>query len=245
LPNRYNITSFWDNNTIRLEIKQNQKVYVRTNDQDYDTLFIFANPPKPPVPPKAKYFGLGVHNIGINYGLLPSEQDVYLDGGAWVVGSLNITDAAGDVSIMGPGVLSGEFEVWENVKDLPFSDSFPYMMIHTDGTVFPSFNLTVQGITIVASPWFNFGTNLNGSKFIDNLHIISPWTYNTDGLGIGSRGHTTHTFVFNNDDTIQAEYTYDSDMTVSNCVLAGRNPLPGLGMDILVNQILTRQPYPT
>lgn len=106
-------------------------IALRTN---FDTLFIFANPPKPPVPPGAKYFGPGIHNMGVDYRLLPSEHDVYLDGGAWVVGSINISDAKQDVHIMGPGTLSGEFEVWENVKDLPWPETFPYMMIHTDYT---------------------------------------------------------------------------------------------------------------
>ena len=241
LPSRYNITSQWDRSTIEFTIKQNEKVYVRTNDQDFDILFIFANPPKPPVPPGAKYFGPGIHNVGVDYRLQPSEHDVYLDGGVWVVGSINISDATEDIHLMGPGTLSGEFEFWENIKDLPWPDTFPYMMIHTDYThpFSHSFDLIVEGITIVASPFYNLCPMfLNGSKYIDNLHIISPWTYNTDGLHLGTKGQTSNTFVFNNDDTIMPEYIYNGDMTVSNCVLAGRNPfLIGYGY------FLTSDPY--
>jgi hypothetical protein len=199
-------------------------VYVRTNDQDLDTLFINAIPLKPPVPIGAKYFGPGVHNIGLDYALLPSEQDVYLDGGAWVIGSLHTNDIAGDLRIIGPGVLSGEFEVWENVfPSLSFEDANPYMMIHTEfGGICPTFDVQIEGITIVASPFFNLHLGcLNGTKYIDNLHIISPWTITTDGLAIGNKVHTTNTFVFNNDDTIHAEYINDGDINVSNSVFAG------------------------
>lgn len=40
---------------------------------------------------------------------------MYIDEGAWVIGSFNITDTEGDVRIIGPGVLSGEFSTWEEV----------------------------------------------------------------------------------------------------------------------------------
>jgi hypothetical protein len=224
LPSRYNKSPVWDNDTITFAIEQSQKVYVRTNDQDLDTLFINAIPLKPPVPIGAKYFGPGVHNIGLDYALLPSEQDVYLDGGAWVIGSLHTNDIAGDLRIIGPGVLSGEFEVWENVfPSLSFEDANPYMMIHTEfGGICPTFDVQIEGITIVASPFFNLHLGcLNGTKYIDNLHIISPWTITTDGLAIGNKVHTTNTFVFNNDDTIHAEYINDGDINVSNSVFAG------------------------
>jgi len=225
LPSRYNKNSTWDANTVTFAIEQNQKVYVRTNDQDLDTLFISAIPLSPPIPIGARYFGPGVHNLGFDYHLLASEQDVYLDGGAWVIGSIHTNDIGGDLRILGAGVLSGEFDIWENVQVLSWEDSNPYMMIHTEfGGGCPAFDVTIEGITIVASPFFNlhFGC-LNGTKRIDNLHIISPWTYNTDGLAIGNLGHTTNSLIFNNDDTVHAEYIYDGDMTVSNNVLAGRN----------------------
>ena len=208
-------------------IEQNQKVYIRTNNQDYDTLFIYAVPLKPPIPENALYFGPGVHNIGADYKLSATDQHIYIDGGAWVVGSLNITTAvnAGNVTIMGPGVLSGEFEIWENLNSIPWEDTFPSMMIHNDLNSSPIHNVEISGITIVASPFYNIAFyGLNGFKYIDNIHIISPWTANTDGLNLGSKGHTTNSFIFNNDDTLHGEYIYDGDMDASDCVIAGRNP---------------------
>lgn len=126
---------------------------------------------------------------------------------------------------MGPGTLSGEFEIWENVNVLDFDDSNPYMMIHTEfGGVCPTFDVRIEGITIIASPFFNVHLGcLNGAKHIDNLHIISPWTVNTDGLAIGNKVNAKNTFIFNNDDTIHAEYINDGNITVSDSVFAGRN----------------------
>jgi hypothetical protein len=224
-PGRYNITPFWNSDTITFEMEQHQKVYVKINNQDHDTLFIFANPLKPPVPENAKYFGPGVHDIGADYELMPDEKDVYLDGGAWVIGSLDITGVqAENVRISGPGVLSGEFEVWENLKDLPWEDTFPYMMIHTDLGISPGFDVVITGITIVGSPFYNLSLySLVNAKRVDNIHILSPWTWNTDGLNLANKAHVTNAFVFNNDDTIHAEYIYDGDIFVSDCVLAGRN----------------------
>jgi hypothetical protein len=225
-PSRYNIAPSWNSDFITFEMEQNQKVYVKINNQDHDTLFIFANPLKPPVPENAKYFGPGVHNIGADYELMPDEKDVYLDGGAWVIGSLDITGVQAEkVRILGPGVLSGEFEVWENLKELPWEDTFPYMMIHTDLGISPDFDVMITGITIVGSPFYNLSFySLVNSKRVDNIHILSPWTGNTDGLNLANRAHVTNTFVFNNDDTILAEYLYDGNIFVSDCVLAGRNP---------------------
>jgi len=226
LPSRYSKNMAWDEDTISFSIEQNEKVYVRTNDQDFDTLFVSAIPLKSPVPDGALYFGPGQHDIGIDYELQPSDRVVYLDGGSWVIGSLHLNSVGADVRVIGPGVLSGEFDLWENVSVLPWEDTMPWMMIHTDyEEQCPAFDVRIEGITIVASPFFNLSFNcLNGAKYIDNLHIISPWTYNTDGLGVGSRGQITNTFVFNNDDTIHAEYLYDGSMSVSNSVFAGRNP---------------------
>ena len=222
-PSRYGIASGWNGDTITFTIEQSQKVYVRTNDQDFDTLFVFANPLKPPVPEGAKYFGPGVHDIGYDYHLLPNEQDVYLDGGAWVIGSIHTADITGDLRILGPGILSGEFEVWENLEILPFDQTEHYMLIHANPVGTLPFSVFIEGPTLLASPWFNVVLDFEYAKTIRNLHIISPWTYNTDGLVLGSNLTVTNTFVFNADDTVHAEYLADGDILVSDCVFGGRN----------------------
>ena len=227
LPSRYGKLPSWDANTITFSIEQNEKVYVRANDQDLDTLFVSAVPLKPPVPEGALYFGPGEHIIGMDYALQPSDQTIYLDAGAWVIGTFHTNAVGGDLRIMGPGVLSGEFEMWENLHILPIGDTIPYMMIHTgyDDETCPIFDVQIEGITIVASPFWNINFHcLDGSKTIDNINILSPWTYNTDGFNIGTKGNITNVLVFNNDDTIQSEYIFDGGIAASNSVLAGRNP---------------------
>jgi hypothetical protein len=224
LPSRYNKMPLWDRDVIEFTIEQNQKVYVRTNDQDYDVLFINATPPRLPIPKTSiKYFGPGIHNIGVNYKL--ECQNVYLDGGSWIVGSLNIEKimSNGPIHIMGPGVLSGEYALWEDVAVLPWDSSYAYDMIHTG--IDPPFAvdyIKIEGITIVGSPFFNLQlSNHYERKFIDNVHIISPWTHNTDAFAVGTGGTITNSFAFNADDTIHAEYLWAHDMSVSDCVFAG------------------------
>ena len=228
LPSRYNINPIWNTDTIEFEIEQNQKIYVKINNQEHDTLFVFGAPLKPPIPNNAKYFGMGVHDVGLAYKLSPVEKDLYLDGGAWVIGTFDIREANDDVRIIGPGILSGEFEIWENIRHLDtherWQETFPYMMIHTGYDIPPTFDLLIRGITIIGSPFYNIAIyGLNGRKYVDNVHIISPWTWNTDGINLGSNAIISNSFVFNNDDTIHPEYIFDGDITVFDCVFAGRN----------------------
>ena len=233
LPSRYDIAASWDSDSMSFVIEPYRKVYVRINNQDFDTLFINAVPLKPPVPLGAKYFGPGVHNIGFDYALLPSEKDMYLDGGAWVIGSIHTTDVGDDVRIMGPGVLSGEFDVFENVFDIPWDDRHHNMLIHNAiPPATTSMGVSVQGVTLVASPFWNIQiAYAEGEKHIDNVHIISPWTGNTDGFTVGSNAVITNAFVFNNDDTVMGDSITAGSTTVSDSVLAGRNSfLIGYGL---------------
>lgn len=239
LPSRYNIKPRYDQDTITFSIKANQKVYVRTNDQDKDTLFITAGPLKPSVPAGALYFGPGERDIGFDYQVGSNYNTIYLDAGAWVKGSFDLSNVSGNFKIMGPGVLSGELMDYESIVNQTFDYKTNYTLIHTNSNSnsTPSFDTSIQGITLVASPFYNiYLAKVAGKKDIEGVNIISPWTYNTDGFNTGSKTNIKNSFVFNNDDTVFSEYSYNGDVTVSDCVLAGRNAfLIGYGYFAAVN----------
>jgi hypothetical protein len=245
-PARYNITPVFWADSIKFTIQPLQKVYVRVNSKEDDAFFIFANPLKPAVPTNnCKYFGPGYKNIGVNYQLSSSESTVYLDEGAWVEGSFDLSNVGGDVSFIGPGVISGAFDTWENVVNKTWSEKVDNILIHkNDGGSF-SYNITLDGPTLVRSPWYCMYLNqVSGVKTIKNTHLISPWTYNTDGFNVGQNANIQNCFAFNNDDKIHAEYSYSQNYTVSDCVLAGRNAfLIGYGYFTDVNSYTSNISY--
>ena len=167
-----------------LTLKQGDKAWITLNGDDANPLFIFADALKPPVPSGATYFGIGVRDIAPgtgNHYIASNYETIYLDGGAWVRGNIDIRGKA-QVRIMGPGVLSGELWTSESVQSLPtFDQMMDYTMIHGDwgGT-----NAIVQDITVVASPIYNL---FGGTHQAYNVKLLSPWYYSTDGFqGVNS-----------------------------------------------------------
>ncbi|MCA8971175.1 MAG: hypothetical protein KDC95_15390 [Planctomycetes bacterium] len=230
-PTRYLIPiTSQTSTTAEFRILSGQKLYIAVNGQQHDTLFIFANPPKRAVSsasPNVHYFGPGYHQIGVGWTPPAGVDTVYIDGGAWVVGTLNLDDkvlCTAPFQILGPGVLSGEFMPWEELKDLPFEEQYHWAMIRGPVTHANAIDVTIDGPTIVASPFINvaLGGSL-GAKTLRNVHVISPWTYNTDAFGVGSKADIDNCFAFNNDDTIHAEYIEDGSIVVRDSVFAGRN----------------------
>ena len=90
---------------------------------------------------------------------------IYLDGGAWVRGNIDVRGTR-NVRIIGPGVLSGDLWSGENVGSsaLPFAEFTNYAMITGD---FAGNGASVNGITIVDSPGYNF--------FGGATHVYSPF----------------------------------------------------------------------
>ena len=157
----------------------NDKAWITVNGDDSDPLFVFADNLKAAIPPGATYFGPGIRDIAPatgNHYQASNGETIYLDGGAWVRGTIDVRGKS-NVTIMGPGVLSGELWPSETVQSLPnFSDQTAYAMIIGDwgGT-----NATAQDVTIVASPIYNF---YGGTHRVTNAKLLSPWYYSTDGF---------------------------------------------------------------
>jgi len=236
-PSRYATRVVTSGNEAEFTIERGQNLAIVTDNQVVDTLFVFANPPAEQAPalsdPDTLHFLAGESFIGFRR-IAPNIRTVYFHPGSWVIGTLNLTDAlaVGTVKIRGPGVLSGEFEDWENVRYLPFSATRPYMLIHTDQAPPGPLNnpVLIDGPTLVASPFYNLELGaVRGLKTIRNVHILSPWTYNTDAFNVGTHAEIRNCFAFNNDDTIPGEYAKTAAPTdslaleVSECVFGGRN----------------------
>lgn len=224
LPLSYGNDNWHDSRYVYFYIKPNQKIGVKINNSLYHTIHIFANPPKPPVPSGARYFGAGVHDVGLDYDV-SFLTAIYIDGGAWVKGTLNLKNAS-NFKILGPGVLSGEKWRWEDIAALPWAEVSRYMLIHSSdssGTVTKNTPIQISGPTLVASPSYNFYLMNRKALTIDNVHLISPWTWNTDGFGVSANpADITHSFCFVNDNAIFPEFIWAGNSNITDSVINGR-----------------------
>jgi hypothetical protein len=195
-----------------LTVNPLNKVWITINGDDANPLFIFADPPKPPVPAGATYVGPGMHRVPGDGHYEPTNGEIiYLDGGAFVQGNLDVTGTR-DVQLMGPGVLSGDIWASEGLLGLPFDQWTKFAMI--TGDWFGGNGATVSGITIVASPGYNF---FGGATHASNVKILSPWFYSTDGFqGVA---HVDQSFIFNGDNAFApgAAGVQNDNVTITRC----------------------------
>jgi hypothetical protein len=145
---------------------------------------------------------------GTNYSSLPGyvsgqNYTIYLDGGSYVVGQFWLTNPNyNNIFIVGPGVLAGDNVTTEYLRDPRWPTAVVYpgaLAIHGAYVFFepptPTFpggggitipvnrlptSMVVSGITLVNTPhWGIIGVNL-----IDNVKILSPWTFATDAAAV-------------------------------------------------------------
>jgi hypothetical protein len=208
-------------------LNPNNKIWLTIDRDDANPLFIFADAPKPPVPSGATYFGPGIRDIAPaagNHYKARNNEVIYLDGGAWVRGNIDVRGTR-NVRVIGPGVLSGDLWSGENVGSsaLPFAEFTNYAMITGD---FAGNGASVNGITIVDSPGYNF---FGGATHVYGVKILSPWFYSTDAFQ--AVGHVDQSFVFNGDNVFtpmwagqqhdNVTYTSSFVATTLNSVFAG------------------------
>jgi hypothetical protein len=204
----------------------NDKFWLTINGDDANPLFIFADPLKPPVPAGATHFGPGITQIAPatgNHYKATSNEVIYLDGGAWVQGTIDLRGTS-NVQIIGPGVLSGDLWKGENINPLPYDEFTDYAMIRGDW--FGGNGARVSGLTIVDTPGNAF---FSGADHVSGVKILSPWFYGTDAFQAVS--HIDHTFCFNGDEVFTPGWagvqgqniTYTSSFvgTTNNAVFAG------------------------
>ncbi|HSD72167.1 MAG TPA: hypothetical protein VLE54_05225, partial [Thermoanaerobaculia bacterium] len=194
-----------------LTLNQNNKVWITLNGDDADPLFVFADPPKPQIPAGATYVGPGVVNVGGEGHYKPSNnQIIYLDGGAWVRGNVDLRGTSG-VQIIGPGVLAGDSFLGEYVNTLPFDQQLDFAMIRGDW--FSGDGASVRGITIVDSPFYNF---FSGATKVSGVKLLSPWFFSTDGFQGVSHVDQSFAFVGDNVFATAAAGNQNDNVTVTS-----------------------------
>jgi hypothetical protein len=196
-----------------LTLNQLNKVWITVNGDDANPLFIFADPPKPPVPAGATYVGPGIQTIPQNGGHYQPRNGeiIYLDGGAFVRGNLDVTGTR-NVQLMGPGVLSGDLWTSESISAYPFNIWVKFAMVTGDWVGGDA--ATVSGVTLLASPGYNF---FGGANTASNVKVLSPWFYSTDGFqGVS---HVDHSFIFNGDNAFAPSVAglQNDNVTITSC----------------------------
>lgn len=167
------------------------------NGHTVEPLFIFANPLErvDDVVDKHSddmyYFGPGVHNPGV-ITLTEQKKKVFIDGGAYVKGTIQATDLDG-VQIFGRGILSGEM-----YHNRPL-DSEWHNLIAMKGCT----NVEIKDIIMYSSVAWNILLLLSDHVNIYNVKKISS-TGNSDGVDVCGSNHVTvdHCFMYLHDDCI-------------------------------------------
>lgn len=149
------------------------------------------------------YFGPGVYDLGPTPYVLANGKQAFLAGGAYVSGMFAIGHG---VTISGLGILSGKTVSGDEVCT---TTPCPMMI---DGSKVTG-KVTISGITIVDSPFYNIKLNGAGNT-VSNIKVIS-WLANTDGIAPGS-GTLSNSFFKTGDDAIKL---YSSNLTVSGCTM--------------------------
>lgn len=121
-----------------------------------------------PFPPRRRgsISGPGVHDIGV-YKVPANIRNIYLEGGAWVYGSI-IMEGRPGVRDFRPrrGCRRGRMKYRES-----------HMIEATGG----SDNITVEGITLADNKYFSVRL-IGMNNTVRWTKIIGAWTYNCDGI---------------------------------------------------------------
>ena len=247
-PERLGIRAELDGWTARFTIDRPGQYSVEFVDRDLDPLgaplhgiMIFADPPEDAssVPnlgdpevcqvnpgqtmsglrqsQRTVAFAAGVHDIGP--WVVPDHvRQVYLAPGAFVKGTVSVTDTHGGFVLNGRGILSahhmgwhakappGEEAGWYEVPG-PGKDYLKLLIINGD-------DFRVDGIVLADSPFHTVGAS--GERHHWSWAKVIGWRYNNDGIP-GLRGSLIeHCFIRANDDAI---WLYKDDMTVRDLVM--------------------------
>ena len=190
------------------------KLYLLINGDEENPLFIFADPLEQSVPkPTDKgvcYFKAGLHDIGIKYELPDDIHTVYLEGGAYVRGSIFFQNRS-NITIKGRGILSGAgYGFAENADGHDKADNISKSAICQYGS---GKNIVVEGITIMRP--LKFSVVLRGSGRMTNVKCLG-WNYTVDGVVAGDNSEIDNCFFKVNDDVVKL---YADNLKVHDLVI--------------------------
>ena len=186
--------------------------------------------------------GMGFSSFAASGYVSSAPFTVYLDGGAYVIGSLNIKDMK-NTQIIGPGILSLENIPKERFANPYFSHQYPvysYIGERDTGVIAihgndnydelvgdGSFNrvpsgVVVSGITIIDTPFYS----IRGVNKVDSVKLLSPWAYNSDGPNVIGDAATKFSyirdsFMFLADDCIYAPFNAQGPIGGTSAIVSG------------------------
>jgi hypothetical protein len=173
-----NIISFQVNAPAKLSV---ERAGVRGPSDE--VLFLFANSPESAPPPASSANVIvlppGLHRQNID---LKSGQTLYLEGGAVLMGSVNIWNVE-DVKVLGRGTI-----LYDGPQDIT-QDEGPLLRNWRPISINNARNVTVNGITCVtrSRTWSIQNVRSENLRF-ENINIISANTANVNGDGFDFLG---------------------------------------------------------
>lgn len=199
------IVTILEGNAATFKITKPGQFSVEFNDEFFDkenghAMLVFANPLEECVPDTEKasghlhYFGPGIHEIGVAYGLeeknvrkINDGDTIYIAGGAYLKGS--IFTRAKNVSIFGRGVVSGEQFIQCTGRFIAERNAITL----GDSAYF-------EGITVSNPGHFCY---LGGKNSIFRNLKAMAWYGSTDGVSTGGDSIIEDCFFMVNDDNIK------------------------------------------
>ena len=170
-------------------------------------LLLFADKPedKRPLGESVRYFGPGVHNVGLL--TVTDDQVVYIDEGAVVNGAIHATGK--NITICGLGVLSGAV--------YPRLEGPCEALFLADKCT----ELTVRDVTFTAPWWWAvYLVNCDG-VVLDNIKILNSNMINDDGVDIANSRNVivTNSFIRAQDDLIAVKGMDQNGLPCENIVI--------------------------
>ena len=208
-PLSRNIKPVIEGKTMSFSIDKPGKFYIEMANLEDNPLFIFADSHENFIPdPEDKdviwFRGGEVYDIGEQFEV-KSNQTVYIEGGAWVYGTIALEENAKNVKILGRGIISSvKLGRRSSARSIPFSTIFAP---GTDGDV------TIEGVTITDPAHFCIITYIK--NVTSNVKLFG-WWYQTDGWGGGNNSTFNDSFIKVNDDNVKV---YHKNQKITNLVI--------------------------
>ena len=170
-------------------------------------LLLFADNPekKRPVGESVRYFGPGVHNVGLLN--VTDGQIVYIDEGAVVNGAINATGK--NITICGRGVLSGAV--------YPRLEGPCEALFLADRCT----DLTVRDVTLTAPWWWSVYLVNCENVILDNIKILNSNMINDDGIDIANSRNVVvrNSFIRCQDDVIAVKGMDQNGLPCENILI--------------------------